>query len=109
MTTQADCSIGLKKETAYGVEATPDRFPEFIDESLAWNPTFVQGSGMRVGSRLAQLLGRHRTALIQRLQRMKCAHSLDSVGRAPNYSRVPKSGSGCRGYTESQASSSICR
>lgn len=54
MTTQADCSIGIKKEAGYGEGVTVDRFPEFIDESLAWNPTFVQGSGMRVGSRLAR-------------------------------------------------------
>lgn len=54
MTTQLDCSIGLKKETAYGVPVAVDRFPEFVDESLAWNPTFVQGAGMRVGSRLAR-------------------------------------------------------
>ncbi|WP_160665336.1 phage tail tube protein [Pseudarthrobacter sp. ATCC 49987] len=54
MTTQLDCSIGLKKETTYGTAVTVDRFPEFVDESLAWNPTFVQGAGMRVGSRLAR-------------------------------------------------------
>lgn len=54
MTTQLDCSLGLKKETTYGTGVTVDRFPEFIDESLAWNPTFVQGAGMRVGSRVAR-------------------------------------------------------
>lgn len=54
MTTQLDCSIGLGKETAYGVPVTVSRFPEFVDESLAWNPTFVQGAGMRVGSRVAR-------------------------------------------------------
>lgn len=54
MTTQLDCSVGLKKETTYGAAVTVDRFPEFIDESLVWNPTFVQGAGMRVGSRVAR-------------------------------------------------------
>lgn len=54
MTTQLDCSVGLKKETTYGTAVTVDRFPEFVDESFAWNPTFVQGVGMRVGSRLAR-------------------------------------------------------
>lgn len=54
MTTQLDCSIGIKKENGYGAAATVDRFPEFVDESLAWNPTFVQGAGMRVGTRVAR-------------------------------------------------------
>lgn len=54
MTTQLDCSIGLKKETTYGTAVVVDRFVEFVDESLAWNPTFVQGAGMRVGSRAAR-------------------------------------------------------
>lgn len=54
MTTQLDCSIGLKKESAYGTAVVVDRFPEFVEESLAWNPTFVQGAGMRAGSRLAR-------------------------------------------------------
>jgi hypothetical protein len=54
VTTQLDCSVGMKKETTYGTAVTVDRFPEFIDESLAWNPSFVQGAGMRVGSRLAR-------------------------------------------------------
>lgn len=54
MPTQLDCSIGLAKETGYGVPATVSRFPEFVDESLAWNPTFVQGAGMRRGSRVAR-------------------------------------------------------
>ena len=54
MTTMQDCSIGLAKETTYGTGVTPTKFPEFLDESLAWNPTFVQGAGMRVGSRVAR-------------------------------------------------------
>jgi hypothetical protein len=52
MTTQLDCSLGLKKESAYGVAGVVDQFPEFISESMAWNPEFVQGEGLRVGSRL---------------------------------------------------------
>ncbi|PRB69517.1 phage tail tube protein [Arthrobacter sp. MYb213] len=51
MTTQLDCSLGFGLESAYGVPATPQQFPEFISESLAWNPEFVQGEGLRVGSR----------------------------------------------------------
>ena len=54
MTTQLDCSIGLAKETDYGTGVTVEKFPEFLDESLVWNPTFVQGAGMRQGKRLAR-------------------------------------------------------
>lgn len=54
MTTMQDCSIGLAKETTYGTGVTPTKFPEFLDEKLVWNPTFVQGAGMRVGSRVAR-------------------------------------------------------
>ena len=51
MTTQLDCSLGLGKETDYGVPATPDQFVEFVSETLSWNPEMVQGEGLRVGSR----------------------------------------------------------
>ncbi len=51
MTTQLDSQIGIKKESSYGTVATPDFFPEFTEESFEWEPTFVQGSGMRVGQR----------------------------------------------------------
>ncbi len=51
MTTQLDCSVGAKKETTYGTAVVNDRFFEFVDESFGWDPTFAQGSGMRVGSR----------------------------------------------------------
>ncbi|MHA7275366.1 phage tail tube protein [Arthrobacter sp. Hz1] len=54
MTTQLDCSLGFKKETGYGAAIVVDRFPEFIDEGLAWKPTFAQGAGLRVGSRIAR-------------------------------------------------------
>lgn len=55
MSTQLDCSIGLSAaEPAYGTAATVSKFVEFIDESLDWNPTFMQGQGQRVGSRVAR-------------------------------------------------------
>lgn len=54
MTTQLDCSLGLKKETTYGTAVVVDKFPEFVEESLGWNPTFVQGAGMRVGTRVGR-------------------------------------------------------
>lgn len=52
MTTQLDAQIGLKKESSYGTAVTPDAFLEFVDEDLAWMPTFGQGSGMRVSKRV---------------------------------------------------------
>lgn len=53
MTTQFDCSIGLKKETTYGTAVTVDKFYEFTEEDLAWQPNFVDGGAMRYGSRIA--------------------------------------------------------
>lgn len=54
MTTQLDCSIGAKKESVYGTPVVVDRFLEFTEESLDFERTFVQGEGMRPGSRLAR-------------------------------------------------------
>lgn len=54
MTTQLDASIGIGKETVFGTAVTVDRFYEFTDEKFEWKPTFVQGSGLRVGARLAR-------------------------------------------------------
>ena len=54
MTIQADCSIGLKKETTYGTGVVVDRFLEFTEETLDYERTFVQGTGLRPGSRVAR-------------------------------------------------------
>lgn len=54
MTIQADCSIGFKKEATYGAAVTVDRFLEFTSETLDFDRTFYQGSGLRPGSRLAR-------------------------------------------------------
>jgi hypothetical protein len=53
MTTQLDAQIGFKKESVFGTAVTVDSFVEFTAEDLTWQPTFAQGSGMRVGQRLA--------------------------------------------------------
>lgn len=45
-----DCSINIKAESVYKTAVTPDRAFEFTDESLDWQPTIVQGQGLRVGS-----------------------------------------------------------
>jgi hypothetical protein len=52
MTTQQDAQLGFKKETTFKTVVTPDVFPEFIEEDIAWTPTFLQGQGMRVSKRL---------------------------------------------------------
>lgn len=53
MTTQLDCSIGMSvAETTYGTIVTPTKFFEFTDESLGREPTFLQGQGLRVASRI---------------------------------------------------------
>jgi hypothetical protein len=50
-TYQGDCSMGAALESTFGTIVTPTKFPEFTDASFDWNPTFVQGQGLRVGSR----------------------------------------------------------
>lgn len=54
MPTQLDKSVGLKKETTFGTAVTVDHFPEFLSATLKAQPKFVQGQGMRVGSRVAR-------------------------------------------------------
>lgn len=54
MTTQLDCSLGIKEESVYGEAVTVDQFLEFVSEALDDNREFVQGEGMRVGSRVAR-------------------------------------------------------
>jgi hypothetical protein len=49
-----DASIGIGVESTYGTAVTVDRFYEFTDETIKWKPTFVQGQGLRVGTRLAR-------------------------------------------------------
>lgn len=58
MTTQFDCSIGLKKESVYGTGVTVDKFYEFTEEDLDWQPTFIDGSSQRYGAR-TQASDRH--------------------------------------------------
>lgn len=55
MTTQLDASIGISvPESTYGTGVTVTKFPEFLSETFDWKPTFVQGQGFRVGSRVAR-------------------------------------------------------
>lgn len=50
MAALTDESIGLANETAPGTYAAPTRFYEWSDGSHEWNPSRVQGAGLRVGS-----------------------------------------------------------
>jgi hypothetical protein len=52
VTTQLDASIGIKVETTYGTPVTVDQFLEFTDEGFDRKAEFVQGEGLRVGSRV---------------------------------------------------------
>lgn len=52
MTVQLDSSIGAKKETTYGTAVTVDQFFEFTSESLDRKAEYLQGAGLRVGSRV---------------------------------------------------------
>lgn len=52
MTTQLDCSIGLKAETTWGTAITVDQFVEFLSETFDYTPDFLQGKGLRVGARV---------------------------------------------------------
>lgn len=52
MPVQTDCSVGIKRESAWGIYAAPDQHVEFLDESLKYQPSFYQGPGLRVGSRV---------------------------------------------------------
>lgn len=51
MTTQMDVALGLKEETTYGTYVAPDKFPEFLTEDFAWEPTFSEGNANRYGRR----------------------------------------------------------
>lgn len=55
MGTQIDSSIGISvPESTYGTAVTVTKFPEFLSETLQYKPTFIQGQGFRVGSRVAR-------------------------------------------------------
>lgn len=45
-----DSSINVKPQASWGTPATPDRAYEYTSEGLDWDPTIVQGEGLRVGS-----------------------------------------------------------
>lgn len=59
-----DYSWGLKAEATYGTPVTVDRWNEFLNSSgMKYDPTRVQGQGLRVGSLVARS-GRRVTPLV---------------------------------------------
>jgi hypothetical protein len=49
--TGLDAQLGAKLETTYGTAVTVDRFFEFASEDLSWEPTWLEPSGLRVGTK----------------------------------------------------------
>lgn len=62
--TGLDAQIGFAAETTVGTAVTVTRFLEFNSESVAWKPTFVEPTGLRVGrkfKRAARLVQSRKT------------------------------------------------
>lgn len=49
--TGLDAQLGYKAETVVGTAVTPDRFIEFDSEGLNWEPTWLEPTGLRVGTK----------------------------------------------------------
>jgi hypothetical protein len=49
--TGLDAQLMVKLEAAYGTPVTTDKAYEFNSESLAWEPTWLEPSGLRVGTK----------------------------------------------------------
>lgn len=49
--TGLDAQLGLKLESTYGTAVTVDKFYEFNEESLAFEPTWLEPSALRVGTK----------------------------------------------------------
>ncbi len=54
MTTLLDASLGFGPEITYGTPVTVSRWLEYSSESLDYRPARKQGSGLRVGSKVAR-------------------------------------------------------
>ena len=46
-----DASLTYKLETAYGTPVTTDKAQEFNSETLTWEPTWLEPSGLRAGTK----------------------------------------------------------
>lgn len=49
--TGLDAQLGFKLETTWGTPVTVDKFIEFDSESLQWEPTWIEPTGLRVGTK----------------------------------------------------------
>jgi len=49
--TGLDAQVGFKLESTWGTPVVVDKFVEFDSEGLAWTPTFVEPTGLRVGQK----------------------------------------------------------
>src|SRR5262245_21640805 len=46
-----DAQLGFKAETTVGTEVVVDKFVEFVDEDLTFEPTWLDSAGLRTGQR----------------------------------------------------------
>lgn len=46
-----DAQLGIAPETAWGVAATPTRYPEFVSESLSLSPSWLEPASIRAGQK----------------------------------------------------------
>ncbi|MFI6296705.1 phage tail tube protein [Nonomuraea sp. NPDC050790] len=53
--TGLDAQLGFAAESTVGTPVTVTKFPEFNSESLAWTPTFVEPTGLRVGRKFKRV------------------------------------------------------
>ena len=49
--TGLDAQLGFKLETTWGTPVTVDKFVEFDEESLTWEPSWIEPTGLRVGTK----------------------------------------------------------
>jgi hypothetical protein len=49
--TGLDAQLGFKLETTWGTPVTVDKFVEFDTENLEWEPTYIEPTGLRVGTK----------------------------------------------------------
>jgi hypothetical protein len=49
--TGLDAQLGFKLESTWGTPVTVDKFVEFDSESLNWEPTWIEPTGLRVGTK----------------------------------------------------------
>jgi hypothetical protein len=73
--TGLDAQVGFKLESTYGTAVTVDKFQEFNSESLAWEPTWLEPSALRVGTKFKRV-GRVVQSR-QTVSRLRRARALD--------------------------------